>query len=107
MAATPESRVPDLMTRQRLKERLAAVEQRIAAACVRAGRARAEVTLVAVTKTVSAEIAGLLPALGVLDLGENRPQELWHKAALLPATVRWHLIGNLQRNKIERTLPLV
>jgi len=65
------------------------------------------VVLVAVTKTVSAELAGLLPGLGVRDLGENRPQELWDKAGKLPSDVRWHLIGHLQRNKIERTLPLV
>ena len=93
--------------RTRLQERLARVEARIAAACTRAGRARSEVTLVAVTKTVDADMAACLPALGVLDLGENRPQRLWHKAALLPAPVRWHLIGHLQRNKVERTLPLV
>jgi pyridoxal phosphate enzyme (YggS family) len=43
----------------------------------------------------------------VNDLGESRPQELWRKAGLLPQSVRWHLIGHLQRNKIERTLPLV
>ena len=61
----------------------------------------------AVTKTVSSEVAGLLPELGVIDLGESRPQELWKKAAALPSTIRWHLIGHLQRNKIERTLPLV
>ena len=48
----------------------------------------------------------MLAELGVRDLGESRPQELWRKAAALPA-VRWHLIGHLQRNKIERTLPLV
>jgi hypothetical protein len=64
------------------------------------------VTLVAVTKTVSAEIAALLPSLGVLDLGESRPQELWRKAKIVPA-VRWHQVGHLQRNKIEATLPLV
>lgn len=90
----------------RLQERLEAVEARIQGACRRAGRRRGDVTLVAVTKTVSAETAALLPGLGVLDLGESRPQELWHKAALLPTTVRWHQIGHLQRNKIERTLPL-
>lgn len=60
----------------------------------------------AVTKMIAPETAALLPELGVLDLGENRPQELWRKAAVLPAAVRWHLIGHLQRNKIERTLPL-
>ena len=42
-----------------------------------------------------------------MDLGESRPQELWRKAAILPKTVHWHLVGHLQRNKIERTLPLV
>jgi pyridoxal phosphate enzyme (YggS family) len=90
-----------------LMSQLHAVEECIRAACQRVGRARSEVTLVAVTKTISVELASLLPELGVLDLGENRPQELWRKAAALPPTVRWHLIGHLQRNKLERTLPLV
>ncbi len=89
-----------------LADRLGAVEERLRAACRRAGRARADVTLVAVTKTVSAAVAAELPALGVTHLGESRPQELWHKAAAL-AAVHWHLIGPLQRNKIDRTLPLV
>jgi pyridoxal phosphate enzyme (YggS family) len=90
-----------------LAARFKEIDRRIEAACARAGRRREEVTLVAVTKTVSAEVAALLPELGVLDLGESRPQELWRKAALLPRSVRWHLIGHLQRNKIDRTLPLV
>jgi len=90
-----------------LRQRLAEVEDRIAAACRRAGRKRAGVTLVAVTKTVSADVAGLLPQLGVWDLGESRPQELWKKEKTLIPAVRWHLVGHLQRNKIARTLPLV
>src|SRR5262249_9057551 len=89
-----------------LKGRLDALETRLEAACHRAGRPRADLTLVAVTKMVSPAIAGMLPELGVHDLGENRPQELWRKAAELPTTIRWHLIGHLQRNKVERTLPL-
>jgi len=56
---------------------------------------------------VSSEIAALLPALGVHDLGESRPQELWRKAAVVPPPIRWHLIGHLQRNKVERTLLVV
>ncbi len=90
-----------------LASRLQAVEERLQAACRRAGRPRADVTLVAVTKTVTAEVAAELARLGVAELGESRPQELWRKAAVLPETVRWHLIGHLQRNKVERTLPLV
>ena len=101
--------------RAMLAARLAAVNERLAAACRRAGRPRSEVTLVAITKTVSVEVAALLPGLGLGDLGESRPQELWRKAAvLLPVSaktpgspVRWHLVGHLQRNKVERTLPLV
>jgi pyridoxal phosphate enzyme (YggS family) len=90
-----------------LHERLQAVDERIRAACARAGRRRDEVTLVAETKKVSVEVAALLPELGQVHLGENRPQELWRKAAALPAGINWHLIGHLQRNKIARTLPLV
>ncbi|HEY7327679.1 MAG TPA: YggS family pyridoxal phosphate-dependent enzyme [Gemmataceae bacterium] len=93
-------------SRQQIFDNMAAVEGRLAAACRRAGRMQTDVTLVAVTKTVSAEVAALLPNLGVHDLGESRPQELWHKATLVK-NVRWHLIGHLQRNKIERTLPLI
>jgi pyridoxal phosphate enzyme (YggS family) len=99
--------VNELLLKTGLQQRLALVEERIQAACVRAGRLRGDVALVAVTKTISSEVAALLPALGVFELGESRPQQLWRKAALLPPTVRWHLVGHLQRNKIERTLPLI
>jgi PLP dependent protein len=92
--------------KSKLAENLDRVEERLLAACRRAGRSRAEVTLVAVTKTATVEAAAALVELGVRDLGEGRPQELWRKAAVLPAA-RWHLIGHLQRNKIDRTVPLV
>src|SRR5262245_40004521 len=88
-----------------LADRLAAVGARIADACRRAGRDPSAVTLVAVTKTVPPQVAALLPGLGARDLGENRPQELWKKAEAVPAD--WHLIGHLQRNKIDRTVPLI
>jgi pyridoxal phosphate enzyme (YggS family) len=96
----------DKLTNQ-LRNRLEMLEERIGKACRRSGRQRCEVTLVAVTKTVQPELAARLASLGVRDMGESRPQELWRKAAELPSTIRWHMIGHLQRNKIERTLPLV
>jgi pyridoxal phosphate enzyme (YggS family) len=65
------------------------------------------VTLVAVTKTVDVEVIGMLADLDVFDIGESRPQALLTKAALLPPEFRWHLIGHLQRNKVEHTLPVV
>jgi pyridoxal phosphate enzyme (YggS family) len=89
-----------------LAERLASVRERIAKACQRVDRTPDGVTLVAVTKTVSPAVAAIAAELGILDLGENRPQELWKKAEAVPAA-RWHLIGHLQRNKIDRTVPLV
>lgn len=89
-----------------LAQRLAAVEERLRQACARSDRARQEVTLVAITKTVGPQTAALLPGLGVADLGESRPQELWRKAPVT-AGVRWHLVGHLQRNKVERTVGLV
>jgi len=99
--------VHDSLTLQTLRKNLNIVEERLASACHRANRARAEVTLVAVTKKVSVEIAGMLAELGVHHFGENRPQELIRKARLLPNTIHWHLIGHLQRNKVDLILPIV
>lgn len=93
-------------TRAILTERLAAIRGRIADACRRVGRDPGEVTLVAVTKSASPEVAKVAAEVGMLDLAESRPQELWKKAAAVPSA-RWHLIGHLQRNKIDRTVPLV
>lgn len=90
-----------------ITENVAEVRAKIAAAATRSRRRAEEVTLVAVSKYVGeAEIAELLAA-GCRDLGESRPQTLWDKAAQFsdPA-IRWHLIGHLQTNKIDRTLPL-
>lgn len=90
----------------RLAANLAAVDQRIAAAAEAAGRPAPE--LVAVTKTVVPEVAGLLAgALGRRDLAENRADPFRGKAdalaALHPAP-RWHFVGHLQRNKARRVL---
>jgi hypothetical protein len=89
-----------------LTSRLESVRQRIAKACDRVNRDPAGVTLVAVTKTVDVDAVRMLIDLGVRDFGENRPQELWRKAAAIP-DARWHFIGHLQRNKLDRTIPLV
>ena len=64
-----------------LSTRLAEVRGRIALACQRVGRNANEVTLVAVTKTVSSRVVAIVQELGVNDFGENRPQELWKKWA--------------------------
>jgi pyridoxal phosphate enzyme (YggS family) len=83
-----------------------AVCARIAAACRRAGREPASATLVAVTKYAEVEWARRLVALGVHELGENRPQQLVARSQQIAGPVHWHLIGHLQRNKVRSILPL-
>src|SRR3984885_7584755 len=64
-------------------------------------------TLVAVSKTKSAEDILELYNLGHRDFGENYVQELVDKAALLPKDIRWHFIGHLQSNKVKFIAPFV
>jgi pyridoxal phosphate enzyme (YggS family) len=93
-----------------IAQRLAEVRARVAAACERTARDPAEVTIVGVSKTQPAEAVAEAVAAGLLDVGENRAQELLPKAAAaeaLGARPRWHFIGHLQRNKVRDVLPHV
>lgn len=87
--------------------RLERVRTRIAAACDRAGRDPAGVTLVGISKTFSAGVAAEAVRAGLADLGENRVQEAGPKAsALADQGLRptWHLVGHLQTNKVKAAL---
>ena len=77
------------------------VRNRIDAACERAGRDPSEVSLIAVSKTKPADMIRELYGEGQRLFGENRPQELRDKAAVLPEDISWHMIGHLQKNKIK------
>jgi pyridoxal phosphate enzyme (YggS family) len=97
-----------------LQENLERVEQRIAAACGAAGRARGEIELMAVSKTFPAEAMFEAASLGLALFGENRVQE-WASKALRAAELwkshildraRVHLIGHLQSNKSARAAEL-
>jgi pyridoxal phosphate enzyme (YggS family) len=91
-----------------IAQNVATVRQRIAEAAARSGRTPENITLVAVTKYVQADVIRHVVAAGCADLGESRPQQLWDRAAALEdLSIRWHMIGHLQRNKARRTLPLV
>jgi pyridoxal phosphate enzyme (YggS family) len=83
---------------EELARNLAALEQRVGAACTRAGRSRDEVNVVAVSKTWPLEDIVVLRDLGLTDFGENRDQEAAPKAGALPG-VRWHFVGGVQTNK--------
>lgn len=66
-----------------------------------------DVTLIAVSKTKPVSDIMELYDLGHRDFGENYVQELSDKATQLPADIRWHFIGHLQRNKVKFILPFV
>lgn len=84
-----------------LKDQLKEVEERIQAACDRAGRSRSEVTLIAVSKTKPVPVLQEAYDLGVRVFGENKVQELTEKYEVLPDDIRWHMIGHLQTNKVK------
>lgn len=86
--------------RQELADSLALFEQRVSAACARAGRPRRDIGVVVVTKGFPAEDVRALDALGVRDVGENRAKEAAEKAReCADLALRWHFVGQLQSNK--------
>ena len=83
-----------------MESRLAAIRERIAAACARAGRAPGEVTLLPVSKTFGVEALRQAMALGLRRFGENKTQEMRQKAEQFGADApQWVMIGHLQTNK--------
>lgn len=103
------------VTRKKIENNLQRIRQNIAEACSRAGRKPEGITIVAVTKTVDFETIKNLLDAGLSQLGENRVQQLSQRVTeldaylkrrrnALPSPVRWHMIGHLQRNKINPVL---
>jgi len=88
-----------------LADNLLAVRERIHAACRRSGRAANAVELIAVSKTVPAEVIREAIAAGQTLYGESRQQEAAPKIDALPASLRWHFIGRVQSNKVRKILP--
>ena len=86
----------------RVAENLAAVRQRIAAA----GGALDRVKIVAVTKGFGPEAPQAAKEVGLLDIGEDRTDQLQSKAAVVDG-VRWHFIGKLQRRKVKEVASIV
>jgi PLP dependent protein len=98
------------MSNYEFANRIAAVQERIAAAARRAGREPAEVTLVAVSKTHSPEEVAAAHAAGLRVFGENRVEEAAPKAEAVAQLVApaappgWHMIGHVQSRKAEDVL---
>ena len=86
-----------------LAANIAAVRTAIAEAAQNARRKAEEITLVAVSKTKPVEMVKIAYNLGVTNFGENRVQDALPKIAdFHPAGLRWHMIGHVQSNKVNK-----
>ncbi len=83
-----------------LEPRLAEVKERIAAAARRGGHGQAT-TIIAVTKTHGPDVPAAAYEAGLADVGENKVQEALTKMSEVKVPLRWHMIGHLQRNKVN------
>jgi pyridoxal phosphate enzyme (YggS family) len=94
---------------QSLPERIADIQNQIAAAAKRAGRSPAAIQLIGVSKTHPPEMISAALAAGLRHFGENRVQEAENKITALNeqrSAITWHLIGHLQTNKASRAAAL-
>lgn len=83
-----------------LKERYEAIDAVVAEACCASGRQREEVCVIGVSKTVGLDAVAEAIEAGILDFGENRPDELARKHDAFP-DARWHFIGNIQSRQLS------
>ena len=84
-----------------LRENYKYIKERFDNAVLRSGRSPDEVTLLAATKTVPAEIINAAVELGITHMGENRVQEFLSKNSEITGNVHRHFIGHLQTNKVK------
>lgn len=84
-----------------IAKRLKALDEDIRRLCERTDRKREEIDVVLVTKTIPPESIKEAYNAGWRVFGENKVQEFCEKYDLLPAEIKWHFIGHLQRNKVK------
>ena len=89
-----------------LAANLTAVQQRMAAACARAGREPGSITLLAVTKGQPPEVVAEAARLGLNLFAESKVQEAKAKIPLCPGRLHWQMIGHLQSNKCRDAVDL-
>lgn len=110
---------------ERIARNLREVREKISESCAKVGRDPSEVRLVVVTKMADIPAIQALLQCGESELGENRVQQLLQRAPLVdefiarnqgrevgrarkvPESVRWHMVGHLQRNKVKQALPAI
>jgi hypothetical protein len=117
-----------IVTPAQLRDTYRQVRDRIESAAQRSGRRGSDVAMVAVTKYATPDQIRAIVQMGHADLGESRAQQMSQRIPQLseflarkkqlagaasnddsavPEQVRWHMIGQLQRNKVKQVVPLV
>lgn len=85
-----------------IKQNIDEILKEIELTCKKTGRDSKDITVIAVSKTVDSMRAKEAVEAGIINLGENRVQELIKKYEELQDTdVKWHMIGHLQKNKVK------
>jgi PLP dependent protein len=99
------------MDEKLLLNNLKEIYRRMAHAAMRAGREPSEVRLIAVTKNVHSDVIRKAVDTGLREFGENRVQEAQKKIEdrmlqTVGSSLKWHLIGHLQKNKAKVAVKL-
>lgn len=92
------------MSEDTFETRLSSVRERVSAACERAGRDEESVSLVAIAKKHGPERVREAADCGITIIGENRVQEAVSKQAMCPGGIEWHMVGHLQKNKVNHAV---
>jgi pyridoxal phosphate enzyme (YggS family) len=87
-----------------IRDNLKMVQERIARAAESVGRDISEISVVGVTKTHGPEVVIAAVEAGIEHIGENRVQEFLSKYPRVDVECKWHLVGHLQRNKVNKVL---
>lgn len=87
-------------------ENIKTINSRIDELCKKNGRSRNDITLIAVTKTKPVPLLKEAQNAGEINFGENRPQEIVKKFPEFE-NIKWHLIGQLQKNKVKHIIDKV
>ncbi|MCH7618772.1 MAG: YggS family pyridoxal phosphate-dependent enzyme [Candidatus Marinimicrobia bacterium] len=94
------------VTKNSTADNIKRVLDRIREAEKRYGREVGDVTLVAITKTRSADVVAEAVRAGIFDIGENRVQEAEQKFSEVDIDFKRHLVGHLQTNKVKKALEI-
>lgn len=89
-----------------ISENINIVRAKITQRCLHSGRNPEDVRLIAVSKNTGIDSICQALEAGILDLGENKAQELSEKVPLLSRNVNWHFLGHLQTNKVKYVVPV-